>query len=108
LPTSYHAFQGASERLQRGHPELDKPWLSTNFEVGDKLFFPALTVHKALPNISADRMRISLDNRYEAVGSRIAEHMLVPHMTDVSPLSWEEVYAGWSLRGGATSEGSSL
>jgi len=77
------------------HPELDKPWLSTNFEVGDTLFFPALTVHKALPNVTADRMRISLDNRYEAVGSRIAEHMLVPHMTDVSPLSWEEVYAGW-------------
>ena len=77
------------------HPELDRGWLCTNFEVGDTLFFPALTVHKALPNVTPDRMRISLDNRYEAVGSRIAEHMLVPHMTDVSPLSWEEVYAGW-------------
>jgi len=83
-----------SEETPR-HPELDKPWLSTSFEIGDTLFFPALTVHKALPNVTADRMRISLDNRYEAVGSRIAEHMLVPHMTDVSPLSWEEVYAGW-------------
>jgi ectoine hydroxylase-related dioxygenase (phytanoyl-CoA dioxygenase family) len=77
------------------HHELDATWLSTNFEMGDTLFFPALTVHKALPNVTPDRMRISLDNRYEPVGRRIAEHMLVPHMTDVSPLSWEEVYAGW-------------
>ena len=40
-------------------------------------------------------MRISLDNRYQRVGDRIAEHMLVPHMTDVSPLSWDEVYKDW-------------
>ena len=70
-------------------------WLSTNFELGDTLFFPALTVHKAFPNVTEDRMRISLDNRYQRVGDRIAEHMLVPHMTDVSPLSWEEVYRDW-------------
>ena len=77
------------------HPELDTTWLSTNFELGDTLFFPALTVHKALPNVTEDRMRISLDNRYQRVGDRIAEHMLVPHMTDISPLSWEEVYKDW-------------
>jgi hypothetical protein len=78
------------------HPELDATWLSTNFELGDTLFFPALTVHKAFPNLTADRMRISLDNRYQEVGGRIAEHQLVPHMTDVSPLSWEEVYKDWA------------
>jgi ectoine hydroxylase-related dioxygenase (phytanoyl-CoA dioxygenase family) len=77
------------------HRELGTPWLSTNFGLGDTLFFPALTVHKALPNITEDLLRISLDNRYQRVGDRIAEHMLVPHMTDVSPLSWEEVYKDW-------------
>jgi ectoine hydroxylase-related dioxygenase (phytanoyl-CoA dioxygenase family) len=77
------------------HPELDATWLSTNFELGDTLFFPALTVHKALPNLTEDRMRISLDNRYQRVGDRIAEHMLVPHMTDISPLSWDQVYKDW-------------
>ena len=71
------------------------PWLSTNFEAGDTLFFPALTVHKALPNITEDRMRISLDNRYEGEGDNIAAHMLEPHMNDISPLSWEEVYKDW-------------
>lgn len=77
------------------HRELDAVWLSTDFEMGDTLFFPALTVHKALPNRSEDRMRISLDNRYEGEGNRIADHMLVPHLTDISPLSWEEVYKDW-------------
>jgi hypothetical protein len=70
-------------------------WFSTNFELRDTLFFPALTAHKAFPNLTEDRMRISLDNRYQRVGDRISEHMLVPHMTDVSPLSWEEVYKDW-------------
>jgi len=77
------------------HPELARTWLSTNFQVGDTLFFPALTVHKALPNVTENRMRVSLDNRYQAVGDRIADHMLMPHLNDISPLSWEEVYADW-------------
>ena len=77
------------------YPVLDAAWLSTNFEIGDTLFFPALTVHKAMPNVTEDRMRISLDNRYQAVGDRIADHMLTPHLNDISPLSWEEVYADW-------------
>jgi ectoine hydroxylase-related dioxygenase (phytanoyl-CoA dioxygenase family) len=83
------------EEEKRKHPELDRVWVSANFEVGDTLFFPALTVHKALPNVTENRMRVSLDNRYEAIGNRIAEQNLKPHMTDVSPLSWEEIYANW-------------
>jgi ectoine hydroxylase-related dioxygenase (phytanoyl-CoA dioxygenase family) len=83
------------EEVVGEYPELDVPWLSTDFEVGDTLFFPALTIHKALPNTTADRLRISLDNRYEGEGDEIAAHMLEPHMNDVSPISWEEVYADW-------------
>jgi ectoine hydroxylase-related dioxygenase (phytanoyl-CoA dioxygenase family) len=76
-------------------PELDLPWHTTNVELGDTLFFPALTVHKAMSNKTEDRLRISLDNRYEGVGDDIAAHMLEPHMNDVSPISWDEVYADW-------------
>ncbi len=77
------------------YPLLDVPWLTTSFELGDTLFFPALTIHKALPNVTADRMRISLDNRYEREGDKIAEHMLAPHLNDITPISWDEVYANW-------------
>jgi hypothetical protein len=77
------------------YPVLDTPWLTTNFDAGDTLFFPALTIHKAMPNLTEDRMRISLDNRYEGEGDAIAAHMLAPHLNDVTPISWEEVYADW-------------
>ena len=84
------------EDLVPEFPELDVPWHTTNFELGDTLFFPALTVHKAMPNRTEDRLRISLDNRFEGEGDEIALHMLEPHLQHLSPLSWEEVYADWT------------
>ena len=62
--------------------------------MGDMLFFPALTIHKALPNITEDKMRLSLDNRYFAVGDPIPDHMQEPHPP--SGLNWEQVCANWS------------
>ena len=49
-------------------------------KIGDTLIFSALTIHKALPNLTEDRLRVSLDNRYQAVDDPIAEHMLEPHL----------------------------
>jgi hypothetical protein len=40
-------------------------------------------------------LRVSLDNRYQAIGDPIAEHMLEPHLSLVSKLTWEEVYRNW-------------
>ena len=74
------------------HKELDPVWHSIDYEIGDTLFFPALTIHKALPNYTEDKLRLSLDNRYHAVGDPIAEHMLGPHL---STLQWEAVYHIW-------------
>ena len=77
------------------HKELDVAWHSTDYEMGDSLIFPALTVHKALPNYTEDRLRVSLDNRYQAIGDPIAEHMLQPHLSLNIKFTWEEVYAAW-------------
>ena len=98
----HHFSLGAGSLLVEPseYPEIDSEWHSTNYEVGDTLIFPALTVHKALPNVTEDRLRVSLDNRYQRVGDPIAEHMLNPHLSSMSPLSWDEVYAGWN--GGST------
>ncbi len=73
--------------------EIDPTWYSTDYEAGDTLIFPALTIHGALPNETEDKLRLSLDNRYLAVGDLIAEHMLEPH--GPSGLSWEQVYQDW-------------
>ena len=75
--------------------EVGGEWLTTDYKVGDTLIFPFLTVHKALPNVTEDRLRVSLDNRYQRVGDPIAEHMLNPHLSSMSPLSWGDVYSGW-------------
>jgi len=75
------------------HADVDPVWHSIDYEIGDALFFPALTIHKALPNYTEDRLRLSLDNRYLKVGEEIAEHMLLPH--GPSQLSWEEIYPQW-------------
>jgi hypothetical protein len=77
------------------HQELDVAWHTTDYEIGDTLFFPALTIHKALPNDTEDRLRVSLDNRYQAIGDPIAAHMLEPHLSLVSKLTWDEVYRDW-------------
>ncbi len=83
------------EQEAKRFEEMRGTWHTTDYEVGDTLFFPALTTHKALPNVTEDRLRISLDNRYHPIGGRIAEHMLKPHLYDQLPLEWEEVNREW-------------
>lgn len=50
-------------------------WRTTTFEAGDVLLFTSLTVHGALPNLT-DRLRLSADFRYQAVGSPMARDAL--------------------------------
>ena len=92
-----HHFSLGAGGLSIEEDDLDGQWYSTNYDVGDTLIFPALTIHKALPNVTEDRLRVSLDNRYQAVGDPIAEHMLTPHLNGMrkTPFGWEDVYRDW-------------
>ena len=92
-----HHFSLGAGGLRVDPDELDGEWHTADYEIGDTLIFLALTIHKALPNLTEDRLRVSLDNRYQAIGDPIAEHMLEPHLTRLSPLDWEEVYSDWEL-----------
>jgi hypothetical protein len=60
--------------------------------MGDVLVFHSLTVHGALTNRTADRLRISADFRYQRAGDRFADHMLRP---TGGKLTWPEVYESW-------------
>jgi ectoine hydroxylase-related dioxygenase (phytanoyl-CoA dioxygenase family) len=42
----------------------DVHWGAADLEVGDVVLFSALTVHCALDNVTADRLRVSVDYRY--------------------------------------------
>ncbi|MCZ6632555.1 MAG: phytanoyl-CoA dioxygenase family protein [bacterium] len=90
-----HHFSLGAGGLYVDTSDMESEWHSTDYEVGDTLIFLALTIHQALPNWTEDRLRVSLDNRYQAVGDLTAEHMLTPHLSNFSGLSWDEVYADW-------------
>lgn len=65
----------------------------SDFEIGDTLVFGCLMVHGALPNFTEDRLRVSLDNRYQLDGLSVSQNQLKPHL--VEDLTWEMVYEDW-------------
>lgn len=71
---------------------LPYKWLSSDFVIGDVVLFQSLTVHKALPNLSRDHIRLSVDYRYQSVSEPAAEGSFQPHY---GQLTWEEIYANW-------------
>jgi len=67
-------------------------WRASALQSGDVLFFHSHTVHKALPNDSPDRLRLSVDFRYQSAAEPVCDQALEPHLMQVG---WEQVYAGW-------------
>jgi hypothetical protein len=67
-------------------------WVGGDFANGDLVVFHSLTVHKALPNLSPDRLRLSVDFRYQPLSHPIEPSSLLPHHAQ---LTWDEIYSGW-------------
>ena len=66
-------------------------WVGGDFALGDVVIFHSLTLHRALPN-TTDRMRLSVDYRFQREGEPLTEGCLQPHF---ARLSWDEIYEGW-------------
>jgi hypothetical protein len=47
-------------------------WVTGDFMPGDFVLFHSHTIHKALPNVTHDRLRLSTDNRYQRVGAEMS------------------------------------
>lgn len=91
LPLDFHL--GAGHRtaiLSEKYQKLD--WVATDFQLGDFLVFPALTVHKALNNTSSSTMRLSVDFRFQLEGEALTANVLKPHF---NRLDWPDIYANW-------------
>jgi ectoine hydroxylase-related dioxygenase (phytanoyl-CoA dioxygenase family) len=54
-------------------------WHASDFELGDVVMFHAYTIHRALPNQTADRLRLSIDNRYQRDGEAIEPGSMQTH-----------------------------
>jgi ectoine hydroxylase-related dioxygenase (phytanoyl-CoA dioxygenase family) len=55
-------------------------WHTSDFGIGDALFFHSYTIHKAMPNLTKDRLRLSTDNRYQRTKDEVNPDSLKPHM----------------------------
>ncbi len=66
-------------------------WAEIDYQAGDVLAFPAFTIHRALPAVVKDQIRLSLDVRYQPIDEAIEARSLKPHCG----LTWEDIYAGW-------------
>ena len=68
-------------------------WRWSPMKAGDALLFSNLTVHRGVPNVSADRVRLSADFRYQPRSQPFRVEALLPHLR---VLGWDEAYCGWT------------
>ncbi len=71
LPGSHREGVRPHAAVERGGDQVigtevpaDAPWCSADLAAGDVILFSALTVHCALPNLTLDQLRVSVDFRY--------------------------------------------
>ena len=72
--------------------EVDHDWVEGDLEAGDAILFHSHTVHRSLPNLTRDRVRLSCDYRYQPMSLPVEEMSLKPH---VNLMTWDEAYEGW-------------
>ena len=75
----------------------DNPeWMTADFEAGDAVLFHSLIAHAGMPN-TADRIRLSVDYRYQPASEPVTHMTLAPHFYDRLPdlAPWSEFTAGW-------------
>ena len=73
--------------------EIEPTWHSTDYEAGDTLIFPALMIHRALPNYTR-RQNAALAGQPLSGGGR-PDRRAHARSARAQRLAWDEVYAGW-------------
>lgn len=91
LPLDFHLGAGNRQAVLNDDV-LQCRWVGADFNPGDIVVFSALTVHRALDNKNVERMRLSVDYRYQVEGEALTPICLEPHF---QRLSWEEIYRDW-------------
>jgi ectoine hydroxylase-related dioxygenase (phytanoyl-CoA dioxygenase family) len=86
---------GAGNRRARLDGRFEElGWVGDDFDLGDAVIFHSHTVHRSLPN-TTDRMRVSVDYRFQREGEPLTEGCLEPHF---GRLTWDDIYRGWKRR----------
>jgi hypothetical protein len=66
-------------------------WKGADFATGDVLTFPSYTIHRALTPMVRDRVRLSMDVRYQSAADPIDASSLRNH----SDRDWSDIYSAW-------------
>jgi ectoine hydroxylase-related dioxygenase (phytanoyl-CoA dioxygenase family) len=75
----------------------EKLWHVSNVECGDVILFSSQTVHRAEPNTSENKVRVSVDTRFCDYGSPVFSTNLEPHHGwRIDRLNWEYIYKNWT------------
>lgn len=92
LPLARHL--GPGNRCAVIPPDMAEQcrWVTTDFQMGDVLLFPAFSVHASLHNGSEFFMRLSVDFRWQQEGEPLTPIVLEPHF---GRLTWDDVYRDW-------------
>jgi Protein involved in biosynthesis of mitomycin antibiotics/polyketide fumonisin len=91
VPIQYHHGPGV-RAATLSDDLLRLRWVSTDFQLGDVLLFPALAVHSALHNDNPNNMRISVDFRHQLEGEALTPPCLQPHF---GRTTWADIYKDW-------------
>ncbi len=71
---------------------LEGTWVNSPVKQGDVIFFHSLTVHKGVP-CRGERLRMSMDGRYQRLSDPISPGSLHPHIREL--IDWEGIYEDW-------------
>ncbi|MEU3017497.1 phytanoyl-CoA dioxygenase family protein [Nocardiopsis sp. NPDC007018] len=94
LPTD--ETQGGSRPLYLGVAPDDPRWVTADYAPGDLVLFHSLTVHAGGPNRS-DRLRMSMDIRYQRDDEPLLSEFTHPHGWPRTP-DWDQLADGWADR----------
>ena len=71
---------------------VDGEWIHFNYQAGDLVTFPSQVVHKSVPTQRPERIRLSLDYRFQPVSEPVHVSSMEPHM---GVIGWDEIYRDW-------------
>ncbi len=70
----------------------DTVWAEGDVEAGDAIMLHSLVVHQGRDNVTGDRLRLSVDFRYQPLSHEVRADSMQPHNV---PLTWDEIYRDW-------------
>jgi ectoine hydroxylase-related dioxygenase (phytanoyl-CoA dioxygenase family) len=91
----YYATRGNDESEGIAIPEHELWHTAPQYCLGDVVFFHSRTVHSGGGNFRPDRLRASLECRYQPISHPVRSDVMEPHWKQLGLLTWEELYRTW-------------